>query len=54
MISIDTSAWSEFFRGRDPLVSAVDAALADNEHFHHRQGFRRDAKGGRSATTRAV
>jgi tRNA(fMet)-specific endonuclease VapC len=27
MILIDTSAWIEFFRGRDPMASAVDAAL---------------------------
>lgn len=31
MILIDTSAWIDFFRGRDPLASAVDAALAHNE-----------------------
>jgi tRNA(fMet)-specific endonuclease VapC len=31
MILIDTSAWIEFFRGRDPVASAVDATLADNE-----------------------
>ncbi len=26
---IDTSAWSAFFRGHEPLASRVDAALAD-------------------------
>lgn len=31
MILIDTSAWIDFFRGRDPLASAVDEALANNE-----------------------
>jgi tRNA(fMet)-specific endonuclease VapC len=31
MILIDTSAWIDFFRGRDPLASAVDDALANNE-----------------------
>jgi predicted nucleic acid-binding protein len=31
MILVDTSAWIEFFRGRDPLASAVDRALAGNE-----------------------
>jgi len=31
MILVDTSAWIEFFRGRDPLASAVDDALAANE-----------------------
>jgi tRNA(fMet)-specific endonuclease VapC len=31
MILIDTSAWIDFFRGRDPFASAVDEALADNE-----------------------
>ncbi|HEX6245446.1 MAG TPA: PIN domain-containing protein [Polyangiales bacterium] len=31
MILVDTSAWIEFFRGRDPLAAAVDAALAANE-----------------------
>ena len=31
MIVIDTSAWIDFFRGRDPVASAVDAALANNE-----------------------
>jgi predicted nucleic acid-binding protein len=31
MILIDTSAWIEFFRGRDPLASAVDEVLAGNE-----------------------
>jgi predicted nucleic acid-binding protein len=31
MILIDTSAWIEFFRGRDPIASAVDQALANNE-----------------------
>lgn len=28
MILIDTSAWIDFFRGRDPGASAVDEALA--------------------------
>jgi tRNA(fMet)-specific endonuclease VapC len=31
MILVDTSAWIEFFRGRDPFASAVDQALASNE-----------------------
>jgi len=31
MILIDTSAWIEFFRGRDPFAGAVDEALANNE-----------------------
>lgn len=31
MILVDTSAWIEFFRGRDPLASAVDGHLAENE-----------------------
>lgn len=31
MILVDTSAWIEFFRGRDPLATAVDDALASNE-----------------------
>jgi predicted nucleic acid-binding protein len=31
MILVDTSAWIEFFRGRDPWASAVDEALATNE-----------------------
>jgi tRNA(fMet)-specific endonuclease VapC len=31
MILVDTSAWIEFFRGRDPAASAVDDALAANE-----------------------
>jgi predicted nucleic acid-binding protein len=31
MILIDTSAWIDFFRGREPLASLVDAALAANE-----------------------
>ncbi len=31
MTLIDTSAWIEFFRGRDPIASAVDEALASNE-----------------------
>lgn len=31
MILIDTSAWIDFFRGRDPLAGAVDMALANNE-----------------------
>src|SRR5512142_735883 len=28
MILVDTSAWVEFFRGRDPVAQAVDAAIA--------------------------
>ena len=28
MILVDTSAWIEFFRGRDPVASMVDDALA--------------------------
>jgi predicted nucleic acid-binding protein len=31
MILIDTSAWVEFFRGRDPIARAVDAAIASAE-----------------------
>jgi predicted nucleic acid-binding protein len=31
MILIDTSAWIEFFRGRDPIASAVDETLANDE-----------------------
>ena len=31
MIMIDTSAWVEFFRGRDPVASAVDALLEFGE-----------------------
>lgn len=31
MILVDTSAWIEFFRGRDPWAGAVDEALATNE-----------------------
>jgi len=31
MILVDTSAWIEFFRGREPLANAVDDALAANE-----------------------
>src|SRR5262245_19102389 len=31
MILIDTSAWIEFFRGRDPVAGAVDDALAAND-----------------------
>jgi predicted nucleic acid-binding protein len=31
MILIDTSAWIEFFRGREPIASNVDDALASNE-----------------------
>jgi predicted nucleic acid-binding protein len=31
MILIDTSAWIDFFRGRDPIAGLVDAALAHNE-----------------------
>jgi tRNA(fMet)-specific endonuclease VapC len=31
MILIDTSAWIDFFRGREPLAEAVDDALATNE-----------------------
>jgi tRNA(fMet)-specific endonuclease VapC len=31
MILVDTSAWLEFFRGRDPLATAVDDALASGE-----------------------
>jgi predicted nucleic acid-binding protein len=31
MILIDTSAWIEFFRDRDPVAGAVDAALANND-----------------------
>ena len=31
MILIDTSAWIDFFRGRDPLGRIVDDALAAND-----------------------
>jgi hypothetical protein len=31
MILVDTSAWIDFFRGRDPVAQAVDDALATNE-----------------------
>lgn len=31
MILVDTSAWIEFFRGRDPVASLVDDALAAND-----------------------
>jgi tRNA(fMet)-specific endonuclease VapC len=31
MILVDTTVWIDFFRGRDPLASALDAALAHNE-----------------------
>lgn len=31
MILVDTSAWIDFFRGRDPAASAVDAALERDE-----------------------
>jgi len=31
MILIDTSAWIDFFRGKDPLASLVDEALATGE-----------------------
>jgi predicted nucleic acid-binding protein len=31
MILIDTSAWIEFFRGRDPFAAAVDEALDSGE-----------------------
>jgi tRNA(fMet)-specific endonuclease VapC len=30
VILVDTSAWIEFFRGREPLAGAVDDALAAN------------------------
>jgi tRNA(fMet)-specific endonuclease VapC len=31
MILVDTSAWIEFFRGRDPVASLVDSAIEHNE-----------------------
>lgn len=31
MILVDTSAWIDFFRGRDPLAAAVDTLLEANE-----------------------
>jgi predicted nucleic acid-binding protein len=31
MILIDASAWIEFFRGGDPVASAVDEAILNNE-----------------------
>jgi tRNA(fMet)-specific endonuclease VapC len=31
MMLVDTSAWIEFFRGRDPVASMVDDALGTND-----------------------
>jgi predicted nucleic acid-binding protein len=31
MILVDTSAWVEFFRGREPIANTVDDLLANNE-----------------------
>jgi tRNA(fMet)-specific endonuclease VapC len=31
MILVDTSAWVDFFRGREPLAGTLDAALANHE-----------------------
>jgi predicted nucleic acid-binding protein len=31
VILVDTSAWIDFFRGRDPIATAVDETLASNE-----------------------
>jgi predicted nucleic acid-binding protein len=31
VILVDTSAWIEFFRGRDPIADAVDEALSHGE-----------------------
>jgi tRNA(fMet)-specific endonuclease VapC len=31
MILVDTSAWIEFFRGRDPMAQRVDALLESND-----------------------
>jgi hypothetical protein len=31
VILVDTSAWIEFFRGRDPLATAVDGLIEANE-----------------------
>lgn len=31
MILVDTSAWIEFFRGREPVAGRVDALLATND-----------------------
>jgi predicted nucleic acid-binding protein len=31
VILVDTAAWIDFFRGRDPLARAVDALLETNE-----------------------
>ena len=31
MILVDTSAWIEFFRGRDPIATLVDDSLAAND-----------------------
>jgi predicted nucleic acid-binding protein len=31
MILVDTSAWIEFFRGRDPIASAVERSLDTND-----------------------
>ncbi len=34
MILVDTSGWIDFFRGREPVASAVDAAIGANEAAH--------------------
>ena len=31
MILVDTSAWVDFFRGREPFATAVDEAIAANQ-----------------------
>lgn len=31
MILVDTSAWIEFFRGRDPVAAKIDRLLVDDE-----------------------
>jgi tRNA(fMet)-specific endonuclease VapC len=31
MILVDTSAWIEFFRGREPIATSVDNALSSND-----------------------
>jgi tRNA(fMet)-specific endonuclease VapC len=54
MMLVDTSAWIEFFRDRDPFASAVDAAIEANDAAlcgpiitELRRGFRSKAERGR-------
>jgi tRNA(fMet)-specific endonuclease VapC len=49
---VDTSAWVDFFRGREPVAAAVDAVLADGSaavcgmvELEIRQGLRQDEAG---------